>query len=83
MSLTLYEYYVVCKLYSFVVVAYYIVNCGVWRCNLIHELIKKKEHKLEWLKNKIFKQVIGIAKIYFLIILVQWAIIQMTVLLEC
>ena len=44
------------------VVVMYIVNCGVWWCNLIHEWIKKKEHKLEWLKNKIFKQGIGITE---------------------
>ena len=44
------------------VVATYIVNCGVWWCKVIHECIKKKEHKLECLKNQIFKQGIGIAE---------------------
>ena len=34
----------------------------VWLCKLIHEWIKKKAHKLECLKNKIFKQEIGIAE---------------------
>ena len=31
-------------------------------CKLTHEWIKKKAHKLEWLKDKIFKQGIGIAE---------------------
>ena len=49
---TLHEYYLVCKLEL----------CSSYVYNLIHKWIKKKEHKLEWLKNKIFKQGIGIAE---------------------
>jgi len=40
-----------------------LANCGFRQCKLIHEWIKKKAHKLaRMIKNKIFKQGIGIAE---------------------
>jgi len=39
-----------------------VIFVAIWLHKLIHEWIKKKAHKLEWWKNKIFKQGIGIAE---------------------